>query len=354
MLLAHLQFTAYISWKFSAHDPSLFALSETKEWSLVNPLLYRHLAHAKSEIHCDEMSSGKYFVMTQEIVLATEDEQALKAFDRNQTKIGVLPLNLGEILERLVVRLRHAGGQATVPDFGSLMFCRLHEITNLPVIASSEMSLDKNTTVQEYWWRTALTAEQLGATTQPDSSFTPPTHEVIFLDAVAAHRRQDFRQTILYSAMATEIAFGTVIDRAYERIIAGPNDGRFRVIARPQAGGPSVLKDPVYEQLRGRSRSNFHVLIDELAVYTLCRSLLVENEGLYQRAKRLHTTRNKLAHTGVVDDNESNENYPIDEGGAMAALKTASDLFSWLGERADFPLPKRSFVKIADGEARSL
>lgn len=342
MLLARFQFRSPISWKFNVGDRYLFPLPEAKQWALLSPLLYSQLPASSPEIHCDQIAPGKYFIMTHEVVLGTEDDQIIAEFKQSEAH-GTIPLKLPETIEKALVRLRHAGGQATIPNFSSLFMCTLTELDTLPTHDSSAIPQSRHSMVQEYWWRTALTPEHIGATTSSSVNFSPPTHEVLFLDAVAAHREGDFRKTILYAAMSMEVVFGSVIDKTYENIIAAPQDQRFRVIERALAGGSSVVKDPVYERLR---RCDFSVLINELTLYTLARSLLVENESLYQQAKRLYSTRNKLAHSGVLDENESNETYALDNDGSMAALETASNLFAWLGERSDFPLPKSSFVTI--------
>jgi hypothetical protein len=118
--------------------------------------------------------------------------------------------------------------------------------------------------------------------------------------------------------MSAEVAFGSVIDEAYEQIIVSGNDARFRTILLQQAGGKSVMKDPIYEKLRGRS--DFNVLIHELPLYILGRSLLKEDELLYQSAKRLYLTRNKLAHLGGLPENEASPLYAIDSKGALAGV----------------------------------
>jgi hypothetical protein len=201
-------------------------------------------------------------------------------------------------------------------------------------------------TVQKYWFATAITAEHIRAAAAFDPDFIPPTYEGLLLDGIAAHRGGDYRHAVLYAAMSAEVAFGSVIDEAYERIIAARNDGRFRVIALSQAGGKSVYKDPIYEKLRGRS--DFNVLIHELSLYVLGRSLLTEDQGLYQSAKRLYLTRNKLAHLGDLPEGDANQLYALDAKGALAAIATTVSLLAWLGEPADFPLPEISFAFAKD------
>jgi len=90
---------------------------------------------------------------------------------------------------------------------------------------------------QKYLWSTAITADRIAAATALGQEFVPLTHEALFLDAIVAFRGNDFRRAILYSAISTEVAFGTVIDETYDRVLAAPDDERFRVIALAQSGG---------------------------------------------------------------------------------------------------------------------
>jgi hypothetical protein len=329
-------------WKIDSKDPSLFELPNAMEWLLVNPLLYDQLSLFLSAYRGSfhQFAPSKYFGYTTGIVLATRNDQAIQSAEAEGYS------SLAKICVELLARLRHAAGQATVPSGDhTVMAWTITKIDEVPVFEPpSGYSLEgPKTRVQEYWWRTAITAQHIGTAVMPGVDFVPPAHEMLFLDAAAAHRANDYRKAILYAATSTEVAFGSVIDREYERVLAARSDERFRIIARPQAGGaPTIYKDPVYERLR--SRPDFRVLIHELAFYVLRRSLLAENEALYLKAIRLYLTRNKLAHAGVLNEGETQQTYPLDNIGSSAALRTSLELFSWLGERADFPLPMVGLV----------
>ena len=251
---------------------------------------------------------------------------------------------------QLLARLRHTSGQATIPSGDeALMAWGITKRDELPVPQPVDGLKGARARVQEYWWKTAITAKHIRASLSQGTDSMPPAHEMLFLDAAAAFRANDHRKAILYAAIATEVAFGSVIDREYERIISNRHDEKFRIIARPQAGGaPTVYKDPVYERLR--RRPDFKVLIHELTFYVLRRSLLAENENLYLKAIRLYLTRNKLAHSGALTEAELQQTFALDNRGSLAALRTALELFSWLGERADFPLPDVQFVVPESGD----
>jgi hypothetical protein len=247
------------------------------------------------------------------------------------------------VVGELLVRLRHVTGQATLPGPESLLAAGGVEIADLPQLASDSLPGPLGQPrFQKYLLATAITAEGIRFANALGPSFNPPTHEVLFLDAIGAYREKDYRRAILYVTIATEVAFGSVIEGAYERMLAGQDDEKFRVISLRQAGGETIRKDPIYEKLR--QRSDFNVFLHELSLYVLRRSLLAENQTLYADAKRLYSTRNQLVHSGELAESDSSPPYPLDVRGAMAALRTAVALFSWLGIRDDFPLPDVEFV----------
>lgn len=333
MLLALFEYAGQISWRIDRNDPPLFPLSNGSHWLLLNPLLYGSLPHPTRN-HFEPFAPGKYYGQTSEIVFATENDEVIKAYKSKGPGDDVL------LAERLRARLRHLTRQATIPASEALAFSYF-EMDRVP--ASPPLGLAaEGYTVQKYWFVTAVTSEHLRAAASLPLDFIPPTHEVLLLDAIGAHRAGDHRKAVLYAAMSAEVAFGSVIDREYKRVIASHTDTRFRIITLIQAGGKSIHKDPIYERLRGRS--DFNVLMHELSLYVLGRSLLTENEVLYQSAKRLYLTRNKLAHLGELPEIDVNQLYTLDHEGALGALATTISLFAWLGERADFPLPEVAFA----------
>jgi hypothetical protein len=337
MLLAWLEYAGRISWRLDRDDPPLIELSKTSPWFLLNPLLYCALPQPTSD-HFEQFSPGRYYGLTTGIVLVTDNEDIIRAH-RSRTQIDDLL-----VAERLLTALRHLARQATIPTSEALVRSYF-EMDELPTCQPAVLAPERYT-VQKYWFVTATTVGHLRAAAALGLDFVPSTYEVLLLDSIAAHRGGDYRKAVLYAAMSAEIAFGSVIDEEYERIIASRSDVRFRVIAMPQAGGKSVQKDPIYERLRGRS--DFNALIHELSLYVLGRSLLAEDERLYQNAKRLYLTRNKLAHLGELPEGDVSQLYPLDAKGALGAIATTVSLFAWLGEPADFPLPETAFVVARD------
>jgi hypothetical protein len=337
MLLAFFNFADRIVWRLSDGDPALFPLPGTGgEWSLVNPLLYPKLPVPSNELNSIlHVGPGKYFWVNSEIVFAAaenrSDKPVIQKFE-----------DLIPVISELLARLRHVSGQATLPRGDSFVAGGNIEILELPSLVAEKSPPAPPFYVQKYLWVSAVTAERIGAAAAIGPKFIPHTHEVLFLDAIAAHRSNDHRRAILYAAISAEVALGNVIDEAYNQMLAAQNDERFRAIELPQAAGTTVRKDPVYEKLR--NRADFNVLLHELSLYVLRRSLLADDQRLYAEAKSLYSTRNQVVHSGGLAEGDSNPPYPLDARGAMAALKTAVGLFSWLGIRDDFPLPDGGFV----------
>jgi hypothetical protein len=337
MQLLFFSFADRIAWRLSSDSPPLFSLPGTSDWFLVNPLLYPQLPIPAFERNpIVPVAPGKYFWVNSELVLSCLTHNCEP--DNSQFEI------LMPIVSDFLARLRHASGQATLPRTESLVTGGETNVTQLP-----SLSVDSSwpeglapSRFQKYLWSTAITAERLGAANILGPKFIPPTHEALFLDAVVALRGHDYRRSVLYATISAEVAFGTVIDEAYDRLLTAPADGRFRVIALAQAGGIRVRKDPIYERLR--QRSDFNALLHELSLYVLGRSLLAEDQTLYANAKRLYSTRNQLVHSGGLLENETNPPLRLDAEGAMTALEIATALFSWLKLRHDFALPDGGFV----------
>jgi hypothetical protein len=331
MLLALFEYAGRISWRLNGEDLPLFPLGEIASWFLVNPLLYPQL-HQPIRAHFEQFLPGKFYGLTSGIVLATESAAAKRIHQSGEENEELL------LADRLRTRLRHLGRQATLPTAEALATA-YSELSELPTLQPPILAPERYT-VQKYWFGTAITAEHIRKAGL-SLEVVPPPQEVLLLDSIAAYRGGDYRTAILYAAMSAEVVFGSVIDEAYGQIVASGNDARFRTIVLPQAGGKLVKKDPVYEKLRGRS--DFDVLIHELSLYILGRSLLTEDEVLYQSAKRLYRTRNRLAHLGGLPDSDASLLYALDSKGALAAIETAVSLFKWLRLPADFASPEVAF-----------
>ena len=156
-----------------------------------------------------------------------------------------------------------------------------------------------------------------------------PVYDTIFLDAISAFKVDDFRKTILYSAISIESILTNFISQKYESLKSEDEfSASYRFTKITVAGQNTVKKDPIYEKLF--SFQNFSMLLHELPLYILNKSLLIENENLYRDAISVYKTRNKIAHLGDIPLG-SEKVLPLNKEGAIKALKCACNIFKWLG-----------------------
>jgi hypothetical protein len=165
------------------------------------------------------------------------------------------------------------------------------------------------------------------------------------LDAVRAHSAHDYRASILYSAIALESAAALVLDEYFETVIKSSEAKEWRVISRSIGGGQAVRKDPIWELLRRREDANS--LLHEGALYVLGKSLLVEDEALFQRVQCLRATRNKIVHEGEPPESPLNQYLPLDITGSSDALNCVDAVFRWLGVGRDYCLHEPGLVELS-------
>lgn len=183
-----------------------------------------------------------------------------------------------------------------------------------------------------------LRASQIGS-----DSDIPICHEIL-LDALAAFERNDYRQTVLYAAIAIESLARTYLGSVYERAVTSQQPpAHLNIVEFPQAGGLVQKKDPVFSLLY--DNDSFQRLLHESPLYLTRRSLLVENDDLYRRALSLYRTRNRLGHGHVIPENNTENLLSIDSAGALNGLETAIQVFEWFGETG-YRLPRLDSYKV--------
>lgn len=337
MVIAHLEFDGRFSWRLDKADPSLFSIPSLQDWKLLSPLLYGDLAEPQLSSFM-EYAVGRYLGHSSCVIFVRDGSMS----DSSGGEDGETE-RLTHSVSDLLVRLRHLTGQASLPKAENIACLGLDEIESIPQLNFPE-TVPAKFKMQEYLFRVSITAKHFDQAAQLGTTFDPPTYEVLFLDAVSAHRTGDHRTSVLYSAMSMEVAFGAVIETAYEKILNGPPDDRFRVLPLRSAGGATQSKDPIYTRLR--DRNDFAIKMHELSLYVLRKSLLAENETLFQNAKRLYKTRNSIVHAGKVDDSNEIPPFPLDRRGSYDALRTAKEAMSWLGVCPNAVLPTTGFVSI--------
>jgi hypothetical protein len=175
---------------------------------------------------------------------------------------------------------------------------------------------------------TALTFRALRSRLAMAADLRVPVYAEVLLDAVDASDTGDVRKAILYAAIAVEVMATTKLDDAFkEEVKRGAHS--LSLVTRALPGGKTVQKDPLFDQLHESAKRNFRILLHELPLYVSRRSLLVDNEEMYQQLLKLHATRNDLVHTGGVGG--STDRLPVDHDGAKEAMRLAIAAFQWFG-----------------------
>jgi hypothetical protein len=181
----------------------------------------------------------------------------------------------------------------------------------------------------------AVSQKHIAALERRTGQPLPVAHSLL-LDAVQAGVDDDYRRTLLYSAMATETAAATALDDAYAGALSEtPARSTLRVRSFPEGGGRQQVKDPVFAFVR--ERGSFAQLLNELPLYLFGRSLLLDDEPLFHAALRLYRTRNKIAHWGEPPGDGAH--LQITRQGANDALETAFRAFAWFGEEGGYVNP---------------
>lgn len=339
--------------KIHRDDPAKQDLSSLPGCFLINPTVYPKLELPRLGMHVRVVAA------TNDLVIVRTDGLVLGTF-QNQIDVTSIPfevelpkvINLSttpntafavipQYVESLAVNLRQTSRQVDLSRkfVGIAQF----ERTELPKPDFPKMAAQSECLLAKYIWDTAITWEQLVLADSEIVNKAIPIHEKLILDAIHALRDRDHRRAILYSAISIESLAATRLNEIYVAATQHPNaSSNLRIISRPQANGAMLARDPVFEFLFEKSK--FAERLHEVSLYLTGKSLLVDNEPLYQQALKLYRTRNKIAHLGEPPTRESY--FEMEENDAIIAIECALEIFQWFGEQNDFPLPKLGFVKL--------
>ncbi|MGB3494202.1 MAG: hypothetical protein WBA57_15840 [Elainellaceae cyanobacterium] len=350
-----MSFVGSIYWRIHLSDPLILNLKSLPGWFLINPLTYSEI-----ELASENFSFKKVLIVDDTIIVSTggfvlgtsleEFDPTLIPFAIEKAKIfrlnseGKTSFDIYDLLptyvERFSSNLRQTSKQVTIPKSFSVI--SKGELLELPELNFTEAKKSE-VIIPKYTLDTAVTWENL---TDADLDFLASksfVYERLFLDAIHAYKDKDYRRSLLYTAISVETLAATKSDEAYDLITQnGDADNVLRLVSFSQKGGTLITKDPVYELLR--SRSKFVELLHEIPLYIFGKSLLIDNEALYQKATRLYRTRNKIAHLG--EPNAGNKTtFAITEEDALEAIECVINIFQWFEVSTHFPIPRLSFIK---------
>jgi hypothetical protein len=358
MLLFAVSLVDNIFWKIRRNDPVKQHLPSLPGCFFINPLLYPQLELRTAGLRMKPLGIADDVVILQTdgIVLGTNLEQ----IDATLIPFAFEPLDFfGDAppdpsftaviayVERLTSVLRQISRQVDIPK--GLAAIERTERAELPEVDFPHAAVRGGCALQKYLCDTAITREHLLAADAEIVNKTIPVHEIMLLDAIHALKEHDYRRAILYAAISIEIVAATKLSDVYKTIVTKAEAASaLRIISRVQARGELTVKDPVYEFLFEKSRLSER--LHEVPLYLIGRSLLEEDETLYQGACRLYRTRNKIAHSGEPPLGDQGC-FEINEKDAYTSVECAVQVMCWFGEEAEFPLPKSGFVRLDSLEA---
>jgi hypothetical protein len=338
MKILSVKFSKFIYWRIRKDDALSYELKSIAGWSILNPLVYFEIA-----------PSSEFFPIQTRLIGMADDKTVLAQIDGLMFVAPPLanPDNFNseqfaEYLNTFIEHLRHASKQADIARDVLAMSFDI-ELPELPTITFPVASKEQTTAIRYYIAITSITWENIKAADTTLVNKSLPVFYTLLLDAILAYMEHDYRRAILYAAISAETVANIRLDEAYDKILhEGDPQQTIRLITIPQKK-ESIVKDPIYEYLS--NKTDFKQLIHERPLYLFRRSLLIENEQLYQAANKLYRTRNKIVHRGELSPGEETSHLEINDGGAKEAIECVINLFKWFEVSETYVVPSTQFVR---------
>jgi hypothetical protein len=309
------------TWAVRQSDPAVVPLRDPAGWSVVNPLVPLRQPFAEPYATCCYFWDGDSWYLTSHALHFVVPE-------------GATSDEVDSVTLSILKRLRYVSKQAELPADHALQFPWEIEALPATVFPPTTITACK---VRDSFVDTPITMDAVREAGELPLDFNPPVYDTLLLDAMKLSLQSDYRGAILYAAIAVESMATSVIGEEYERLLqASPVPDYVRVIEVAIGGGQRQRLDPIYRSLTTRGR--FELLMHEVPLYVLRRSLRIENEPLSQRAVALYRTRNELAHAGEAEFGD--QTLPITRAGSIAALSCAVEVFGWFGVRGNYAVPR--------------
>ncbi len=332
-------FTKTNYWKIGRDDPPSFELKNLAGWSIINPLVYPEFSTSSEHFPIQT----RLLAMVGDIEVLVQTDGIILAAPALYTASDFKAEQFTEYLNVFLEHLRHASKQTDIArQVIAMSFeTRPTEFSPMPFPIAAQ---EAESYIKRYIVRTSITWKNVKTADTTLINNNLPVFGTLLLDAILAYMENDYRRAILYAALSAETVATTKLEEAYNRLLQ-PGDPhetiRLVFFSRKKE---TIVKDPVYRFLS--DRGGFTQLIHELPLYLFRRSLLIENEQLYQKAEKLYRTRNNIAHRGEVATGQETSLFGINDAGAKAAIMCAIGLFKWFGVRDTYIFPTGGFDKV--------
>jgi hypothetical protein len=346
MIIVKVVFSEKIRWLIHKDDPATYNLQSFSPWLFLNPLSYPKIPSRFGT----NLDSG--------VTAAIEDSVLVEM----NAMIFVYPgaaidndLNVDEFNKyhvAFLTNLRHASKQAELSRAQSSIVSvetTTEEAKMLELMIPSfphGFQNSENFFLRKYLIDTAITWKHLETADRTMVNNNLPVFSTLLLDAIHAFMEGDYRRAILYSAISAETVARIKLDEVYNALLEeGDAGGTLRIVSS-QKGRNVVVEDPIYKYLS--DKHDFRLLLHERPLYVLRRSLLIDQQALYQNAMKLHNTRNQIAHQGEIPIGGETSYFGITKPDAQAAIECAIDLFKWFGVTDEYIIPTDKLINPTD------
>lgn len=345
-------------WKAKQEDPNPIYLKSLPDWCILSPLVHPTLAIGGSTFSSipEVVGIGEGFAILRShlIVFLVPSINALQSLAPAGTPDS-LSYFLGDFLPSFagdfVRKLKHITKQAGLPSETGYGLSVRPDEPQMPAFPTA--SKQGNVMLPAYELDTAITADSLLLADGLPSTESISIYDSLILDSIQALLERDYRRALLYSAIAMETYASTVLEDSYSNSLnVDPSPPNLRITNFTIAGGNTQKKDPVFAYLTERSRTEFTLLLHEIPLYLSGRSLLVDDEPLYQKAVRLYKTRNRIVHRGFVPEEDTNL-FNLISSDAKIGLQTALDVCYWFGMSEAYALPGGDYIELQRPKLKS-
>lgn len=158
-----------------------------------------------------------------------------------------------------------------------------------------------------------------------------PSHLHHFISAIDSIMANDYQSGYVLAATAVESFVSTTLHRLYEQKKHDPNVPSMRFVTIKVNKSQTVRKDPIWDYLN-EGRPDFKLLLHEKPLYLGLPSVLINNQTLYDRARRLYKTRNDLVHEGAWS--RDHDTYLPNRLDGVDALECAAEVMKMFGAPA--------------------
>jgi hypothetical protein len=296
-------------WGIYADDPKIFPLDSIPGWSLVNPFLYKRIWQQFNDT-ADELSCKPTYIVGDCFHIISKGF-VLVSHEKNRDVDYNVYLEWNDKLINLIGYFRYASKQfSLMPNFHSYGPRLINELPD------ALFPIKGDGCVTPLWpIETALTKADINVVSSSSLTQTPPVYDTMLLDAIEAIIRQDYRTSVLLSAMAIENLARMKLDIEAKKM--------------PNAVG--------FQEIRN---APFKKILHELPLRLLSKSLFQDNQNLYDQALGVYRRRNAIIHGGAHHDKTDYSIVSL----AREAIQCAIQIVEWFGELGGYvnPLDKKA------------